>query len=195
MSTQRLKNESDVLAIRNDTDSDYAPLKAKSLYLTDGTPDIGDVGSQLTNLLSVFKDTAHGRFTQFWDEAFLVTGTRGYSRITGMDYGYGVHAGAAVNNEMKISFSADISMAGTFHFHVVTNNASGIMTVSIDGTSIGTIDLYSAAQVLNVDKTLTVDLGEFSAGRHLLNVKANGKNASSSNHFLIITKVWFYDGG
>lgn len=187
MSIQRLENESALLAVRNDADNDYAGLKAKSLYLTDGTPDIGDVAAAL----AVPK---HGRMSMFWDEAQLVTGTKAVSRVAGMDYGFGVHAGGAVNNEMKMSFNCDISFGGSFHFHVVTNNGAGIMSVSIDGTSIGTIDLYAVAQTLNVDKTLTVNLGDFAPGRHTMNIKAATKHGSSSAYFLVITKVWFYDG-
>lgn len=187
MSTQRLENESAVLAVRNDADSDYAGLKAKSLYLQDGSPATGDIAAAILA-------QKHGRMSIFWDEAQLVTGTRTLSRVAGMDYGFGVSAAGLINNEMEMSFNADISKGGIFHFHVVTNNASGIMTVSIDGTSIGTVDLYTAVQALNVDKTLSISLGAFPIGRHTLSIKGATKNASSSGYFLVVTKIWFYDG-
>lgn len=187
MSTQRTENEGALLAVRNDADSDYAGLKAASLYLQDGSPATGDVAAGLAA-------RKHGRCSIMWDEAQLVTGTRTYSRVAGMDYGFGVSAAGLINNEMEMSFYGDISTGGIFHFHVVTNNASGIMTVSIDGTSIGTVDLYTAVQALNVDKTLSVSLGAFALGRHTLSIKGATKNASSSGYFLVVTKVWFYDG-
>jgi hypothetical protein len=187
MSTQRLENESALLAVRNDADNDYAGLKAKSLFLQDGSPATGDVAAGLAA-------RKHGRMSIFWDEAQLVTGTRTLSRVAGMDYGFGVSAAGLINNEMEMSFNCDLSNGGIFHFHVVTNNASGIMTVSIDGTSIGTIDLYTSVQALNVDKTLAIDAGDFVLGRHTISIKGASKNASSSGYFLVVTKVWFYDG-
>lgn len=144
--------------------------------------------------IEVLQNFKSGRITLFWDEAQLVTGTRTISRVAGMDYGFGVSAAGLINNEMEMSFNADISNGGIFHFHVVTNNASGIMTVSIDGTVIGTIDLYTAVQALNVDKTLAVDAGDFAPGRHTLSIKGASKNGATSTYFLVITKVWFYDG-
>lgn len=135
-----------------------------------------------------------GRFVMFWDEATVVTGTRTMTRIAGLDYGFGVSSGGAINNESEMSFLGDISNGGIFHFHVVTNNASGIMTVSIDGVQIGTIDLYSAVQTLNVDKTLAVDVGDFTPGKHTLSIKGATKNAATSTYWIVLTKVWFYDG-
>jgi len=187
VSIQRLENEGTYLAARNDADSDYAPLKAKSLYLTDGTPDVGDVAAALAA-------RKHGRMSIFWDEAELVTGTRTIYRVAGMDYGLAAGAASLINNEMKMSFYCDISNGGFFHFHVLTNNGSGIMSASIDGTSIGTVDLYTVAQTLNVDKTLSVSAGAFTLGRHTLRLKGATKHASSSGYALVVTKVWFYDG-
>jgi hypothetical protein len=135
-----------------------------------------------------------GRFTLFWDEALLIVGTRTISRVAGMDYGHGVSAAGLINNEMRMSFSGDISRGGIFHFHVVTNNASGIMRVLIDAVEIGTVDLYTAVQALNVDKQIAVDLGDFTTGRHRITLKSTTKHASSTGYFLVVTKVWFSDG-
>lgn len=135
-----------------------------------------------------------GRMSILWDEAQLVTGTRTIYRVAGMDYGLGAGAASLINNEMKMSFFCDISLGGFLHFHVLTNNGSGIMTVSIDGTVIGTIDLYTAVQTLNVDKTLPIDFGDFPSGRHTLSLKGATKHASSSGYAIVVTKAWFYDG-
>lgn len=181
--------------------AETTPLfEAISKAQDDATKALEDAASALALANSAIEDiedldtSKHGRFSVFYDEAVLVTGTRTFSRIAGMDYNYGVSAGGAINNEMKISFDADISTGGIFHFQTLTNNACGIATVSIDGTVIGTIDLYSAVQVLNVDKTIAIDLGDFSQGRHTISIKGATKNPSTATYWIVITKIWFYDG-
>lgn len=138
-------------------------------------------------------DQLHGRATIWWDEATLVTGTKAASRIAGMDYGVGYHAGGSSNNEMKISFVADLYSGGTLFIHCVTNNGAGIATVVIDDLFVANIDFYSASQTLNAIKSAAIAADNWASGRHTLKIRSTTKHASSSAYFLVITKVWFTD--
>lgn len=57
----------------------------------------------------------------------------------------------------------------------------GILTVTLDGTTIATLDNYSGASV-NPGQSLTTGISITAAGVYALKLKTTGKNASSSNY-------------
>lgn len=94
----------------------------------------------------------------------------------------------AINDTFTHSFWL---AAGTYTFYMLTCTAStrGICTWYLDGVSIGTVDLYTAGNVFNVIKTLTMTVrGD---GYHHLQGVAASKHASSSNYSLEFNKYWF----
>jgi hypothetical protein len=73
--------------------------------------------------------------------------------------------------------------AGTWTIEILTITAGdeGIVTVALDGTSQGTLDLYSAAVTYNQSKKLT-GLAVAATGKKRLTLTMATKNASSSNY-------------
>jgi hypothetical protein len=95
----------------------------------------------------------------------------------------------AVNDEFEFEMAL---AAGTYTFKLLSlkDNASGIVTVRIDGSSIGTIDLYNAGGALNVVNTIT-SIVIATTGTKTINFKIESKNASSSNYIAYLTLVQF----
>jgi len=82
--------------------------------------------------------------------------------------------------------------AGTFTVTTrsVTSAASGRVDWYLDGVAIaaGALqDYYSAGATYNVIKTFSMTVG--TGGAHVLSYTVNGKNASSTNYFISITKI------
>lgn len=85
----------------------------------------------------------------------------------------------------------DITLgAGTWDFTLLctTNSNQGIVTVSFDGVSVGTIDLYSAALTQNVLKSIT-GISVASTAKVRLLLKMATKNASSSSYYGVISAL------
>lgn len=81
--------------------------------------------------------------------------------------------------------------AGTYTFSVlgVTANSYGKLEWYIDGTlAVSAQDWYSAATTGDVVKSATVTVA--TDGYHVLVGRVNGKNASSSNYRISLTKYW-----
>jgi len=64
----------------------------------------------------------------------------------------------------------------------------GIMDIDIDAGNVGTIDWYNGAQVRNSWNTVT-SVAVATAGVKSLTVRVDGKNASSSDHWLVFTMI------
>lgn len=79
--------------------------------------------------------------------------------------------------------------SGTYTLTVVTfkDTDRGIMTVAIDGTSVGTLDTYDTQAVL-IDSTLT-GLAVTSTAVHTLKITMATKNASSSSYVGVINAL------
>jgi len=79
-----------------------------------------------------------------------------------------------------------LASAGNYTFHGLfwTDTDGGKMDIEIDDTVKGTLDFYTAAR--NRNNTMSVDLGELSAGLHSIKLKGNGKNGSSSAYYIRI---------
>lgn len=83
-----------------------------------------------------------------------------------------------------------IMAAGTWTISIltVTGASSGIITASLDGTTVGTIDLYSASTVFNSLKTIT-GIAVSTSGKQRLLLKMAAKNPSSSSYAASLSAV------
>jgi hypothetical protein len=98
------------------------------------------------------------------------------------------HTGPALNDSMDCGF---VSLAGTYTLNVLgtTNSNYGIITVYIDGNSIGTIDWYATSVNRNVLKTIaSVALTD---GYHKITFTVTSKNGSSNGYNWTLTVAWF----
>ncbi len=68
----------------------------------------------------------------------------------------------------------------------LTNSDHGISTISIDGTSIGTMDWNSVSLTHNVLKSLST--GALTAGYHRVNIKMHTK--TGTNYYFSAIKYW-----
>ncbi len=87
-----------------------------------------------------------------------------------------------------IEFTLPNIPAGTYQLSMEWkgNNTRGILSLSVDGTALGSnLDQYSAAQSY---PTTTFGNVALSAGNHLVRLTVTGKNASSSNYWLSADK-------
>lgn len=91
------------------------------------------------------------------------------------------------------SFSQNIFLAtGTYTLGVlgVTNSLYGKVDWYLGATKIADgQDWYSADQVYNITKT-QASINVATAGIYELKAVVNGKNGSSSNYYLVLTKFW-----
>lgn len=96
------------------------------------------------------------------------------------------------NNGTKLTYKVWL-MPGTYTLKMMceTYSSRGIATWDINGSDVATFDTYSAGDVINVIKTQT-GIAVTATGVISLSVRANGKNASSSNYFLAIQDVVLY---
>lgn len=108
---------------------------------------------------------------------------------TGCVYNGYMGSSGAQNDEINF----DVALAsGTWTFeliHVQSSNV-GIYTVSLDGTSIGTIDGYSAGTTKNV-RTQISGVVVATTGKRRLKLKMATKNASSGNYSGFIQHIQF----
>ncbi len=85
--------------------------------------------------------------------------------------------------------------AGTYDVFVLgaTDGNRGKIDWDLDGAAafISGQDWYNAGAQNSVVKTGTATVA--ADGRHLLSATINGKNASSSNYFFVLTAIWFRD--
>jgi hypothetical protein len=74
--------------------------------------------------------------------------------------------------------------AGTWDISVTYASSpdAAIMTASLDGTDVGTIDGYADPSVFNVQGEIN-NVTVASSGMHTLRIRTDSKNASSSGYF------------
>lgn len=95
--------------------------------------------------------------------------------------------GAAIESSgaQNAEIGWDVTLAaGTWTLSIVVSTFSnnGIITASIDGSSVGTIDLYTAGAVLNSKKSIT-GITVATTGKKRLLLKMATKNASASAYY------------
>ena len=90
----------------------------------------------------------------------------------------------------KVSFNVLLG-AGTWDVRLLysTFANAGIMTVSLDGTSLGTADCYNGVNTTGVKTVLSGNVVA-SGGKHVLNLKMATKNASSTGYYAILHYIW-----
>lgn len=101
----------------------------------------------------------------------------------------GTRYNATATNGDEIKVSSMILNAGTYEIKVVTNKdlSAGILEVLHGASSIGTSDLYNVGILYNNISTFTYTPTTRVTGD--LRFKVNGKNASSSNYYCVISRI------
>lgn len=106
--------------------------------------------------------------------------------------GLGYDALAALADaDLGDSVSWYIEMAaGTWSIKAIcfTDATSGIYSVKIDGTTVGSFDFYSASGTFNVAMTIT-GVSVPSSGVKTLTLEATGKNASSADYCFRLAQI------
>lgn len=93
----------------------------------------------------------------------------------------------AQNDGLRFRFT---SKAGSLVLVLLgqTDSNMGIVTVTLDGVSQGTIDLYTASLATDVYKTLTLTV--VTDGEHALDLEIKTRNASSTGWYLVAAAIW-----
>lgn len=130
------------------------------------------------------------RFAFFWDEvttSVTMTKTLGAAN---QYYAFTVGPTAANANDGDEYTMAFTIAAGTYHITTlgVKRNNFGKLDWYLDGVAIVTGQDWYSAGGYNQEQTISNIV--MSAGRHVLKMKINGKNASSSDYALEMTKTW-----
>lgn len=144
------------------------------------------IGVGAPQWLSVLSKAA----TMWHDQSVKTVGNAfTYSMDASQKYGFVVYQNAAANGDTWTNgFSV---AAGTYTFNILnsTDSNRGKMDFFVDNVQIGTIqDFYSAALTQNVVKTIaSISVTD---GYHTFKGVVNGKNASSSDYIVALTKIW-----
>lgn len=138
------------------------------------------------------KLTELGTWNQQLDPIFptaIVQGTWGISALTGQYKAFAYLNAGAINDEINFKV---MLQAGTYTFSVLTDTDvnRGIITFSVDGSSVGTQDCYSSSTVHNVTKSVT-GISVATSGIHTISYKMASKNASSSNYIVVLSVLSF----
>jgi hypothetical protein len=133
------------------------------------------------------------RWSAFHDEALVLSGTAiGMNLNTSQAFEvYFMQNGSASGDTFTQSFWL---RAGTYTFKTLGFQISngGIVDWYLDNVSIVTgHDWYSGGGAFNHVKTVS-SVAVIGDGYHVLKGVCNGKNASSSGHFIPLTKLWIY---
>jgi hypothetical protein len=96
-------------------------------------------------------------------------------------HNYTMESSGAQNDEINFDL---IIAAGTWTFELIhqKSSARGICTLSLDGTSIGTIDMYNGTSVLSTRSSVT-GVSVATTGKKRLRLKMATKNASASSYY------------
>jgi hypothetical protein len=82
-------------------------------------------------------------------------------------------------------------VAGTYTFRLIyaTSADRGIATIVLNGTSIGTLDTYSASSTITIGEITAISVA--TSGVFKVELQVNTKNGSSSNYYLLWTSASF----
>jgi hypothetical protein len=132
------------------------------------------------------------RVTLFTDVFDVVAGNASLTRAAtaGMNHRYSYYAyqgTQAVNDDRQAPFECAAGTYSIFWYGAMGTN-TGIITVRIDGGSVGTMDLYVNPGAHNETKSITGVA--ITAGRHTLSLLMATKHASSTAYFNVLTKMW-----
>lgn len=131
------------------------------------------------------------RATMWMDEAHYIVGTPTI-QVNDAYIGNFIRFTTTDLAEFTMSFVSGALNDGGVYLLGTKSNNSGIVEVRIDGTLLGTADLYNATTLQNQLMLIGFGFGNptFSAGYHKLSVKVNGKFVSSSGFAAAFTKVY-----
>lgn len=132
------------------------------------------------------------RATMWHDESIKVTGNAiGRLMDSNQAYGWTARQNAPANGDVWTN--GCFLQAGTYTLYLLgsTIGTGGRQDLTLDGTSIATgLDWYSSSQAYNVLKTVA-SVVVATTGWHTLRSTVNGKNGSSTNYVILLTKMWF----
>jgi hypothetical protein len=116
-----------------------------------------------------------------------------YFHDAARNYGYTIYQAAPANGQYAdIGIFFPVATTFTVSCEGETANSYGKIDWSLDGVSVGGAgvgqDWYSVGAAVNVIKTFTLTVG--SVGYHKLRFTVNGKNAGSSNYYVVLTTVF-----
>lgn len=150
--------------------------KVTSTMILDGTVALGDLSSGAIDALVPW---------HFWIDPFTTAATNtNWNTLTinasQIHNGFMLSSGAQ-NDEIGWDV---VLAAGTWEFSIRarTDTNRGIATVTLDGSSVGTMDMYTAAGAFNQLLTIS-SISVATTGKKRLLFKMATKNASSSSYF------------
>lgn len=128
----------------------------------------------------------------WWGQGKVTAGAAGFTNFTANFQRLGTYSRmttSVVNDEVEVKV---VLLPGSYQLNILTINgpASGIFTVSFNGTQMGAaMDLYAAANVWNLIHTRAFTIDALSLNS--FKFKTTGKNASASAFNIPITYVSF----
>lgn len=129
------------------------------------------------------------RVTMFHDEANVSGGALTLNINAGFINNYASFSTVQGFNAYQ-SFACDLMPACKLYFIGTKSNASGIMSVYLDGNFVSNLDWYNSTTLLNQIQFISFAANAISAGRHVLRLEVATKNGSSSGYALTLTKYW-----
>lgn len=134
------------------------------------------------------------RATMWGDEGIVVAGNTGVTIAIGTSQLYSAYAYQTTPANGDARTWGMYLAAGTYTFKVLgtLGNNQGKSDYYIDGTLVASGDDWYAASgssnAILTHSSITVS----GNGWHQFKIVVNGKNASSSNYFMVVGKIWFY---
>jgi hypothetical protein len=166
----------------------YAQAVSTELRLSDGALQ-AIVDGTTYDLLTT---TEYPEKASIYGDEIITSVTVASNLDTTTKYGYFVGPLAANAADGDEYFGGFVLKAGTYTLHHLgrTGGAFGMTDYYIDGVAAATgVDWYAGSSGANVEKTASVTVS--TDGYHVLKVKLNRKNASSTDYVISITKIWF----
>lgn len=100
-----------------------------------------------------------------------------------------IYHSSAVNNYLEYTVNLGVG-AWSLSVWTARDTNKGIVTVTVDGTQVGTFDGYSFSLLENQERVVP-GISIASAGNHLLRLTVTSKNASSSGYFQEVNHIRF----
>jgi hypothetical protein len=120
----------------------------------------------------------------------VIQGTWANVKTTDSITGYKFQNNSGDGDELNYKIGLD---SGTYTIGAVVqkDNNRGILDFELDGSSLGTYDCYSGSADDN-ERAEVTSVNVASAGLKTLGLKVNGKNGSSSGHYMAIGVIYIY---
>lgn len=130
--------------------------------------------------------------TTLWPDNFTgVTGTWGITLYGAQQMGYYLSNTATHANGDAFELTAFLGAGNyTLKMLVVKSSAYGKLDVAVDGSNIATgLDFYNAGELDSTHISASVTI--LTDGAHTIRFTVNGKNGSSSDFYILITRIDF----